>query len=320
MSDATMVSAAGWRMSVRVPGVSIVLAALIAVFGVMAPDFISFRNLANVLSQASILLILALPMTLVIMTEGLDLSVGAVVGISSMALAMTIAATGGVLPAIAVCILIGVAFGVSNGLLVVRLQLPPFVATLGTMGVAHSMALALNDGQAVLGIPESVRFLYSGTIFGMPMPVLLAATVYGALSLLLYRTPFGGRVFALGGNREALHFAGLSASRSLLGVYAIMGGLAGLAAVLMTARVNAGHPTAALGLEFEAIAAVAIGGTSFARGDGTLLGTLIGVVTVGTLRNGLNLLGVGSSLQIAAVGALVIVALLIDAVWKRSSR
>jgi ribose transport system permease protein len=167
-------------------------------------------------------------------------------------------------------------------------------------------------------MPAAVRGVYSGTLGGVPLPIVLGLGSYLAFHGLLYHTRFGTYIFALGGNREALKFAGISARRLLILVYALGGAMVGLAGLLMTARMNSGHPTAGLGLEFDAIAAVAVGGTSFERGNGWLLGTLLGVVTVGVLRNGLNLLALPSSIQVASVGLLVIAALFVDGLRSRS--
>ncbi|KAB2919340.1 MAG: ABC transporter permease [Hyphomicrobiaceae bacterium] len=311
-----MISAAA-SYARSMPGISVVLMALMVAFSIIAPGFATGANLANILSQASILLLIALPMTLIIMTEGLDLSMGAVLTLAAMTLALVATATASMVIAVLAALCVGTTFGVVNGCIVAIGRIPPFVATLGTMGVAQGLALVVTDGQIVVGIPADVRIAYSGSILGIPVPVLLAAVAYGATHALLYRSRFGGYVVALGGNREALMLAGLSVRSLLVSSYAITGIYVGLAALLMTARMNSGHPTAGIGMEFEAIAAVAIGGTSFARGNGTIFGTLVGVVTVGVLRNGLNLLGVASSLQVAAVGGLVIVSLLIDGFWSR---
>jgi ribose transport system permease protein len=168
-----------------------------------------------------------------------------------------------------------------------------------------------------VGIPHSVRDIYSATVAGVPAPVVLALVSYAAFHLLLYHTRFGTYIFALGGNREALKYAGLAPGRLLIAVYAIGGMMAGVAGLLMTARMNSGHPTAGLGLEFDAIAAVAVGGTSFERGNGWLLGTVLGVIAVGVLRNGLNLMALPSSIQVGSVGLLVIVALFFDGLRSR---
>ena len=261
----------------RIPGVAIVLVLLIALFSTIAPGFLSVANLSNVLVQSTILTMLALPMTLIIMTEGLDLSMGAVLTLTSLCVAIVSLATHSMLLGLGAGLLVGAAFGIANGWLVAILGIPPFVATLGTLGMAQGLSLIVSDGQSVVGIPHSVRDIYSATLLGIPVPIVMALVTYAAFHGLLYHTRFGTYIFALGGNREALRYAGLSPNRLLIAVYAIGGAMAGIAGLLMTARMNSGHPTAGLGLEFDAIAAVAVGGTSFERGNGWLLGTLLGV-------------------------------------------
>ena len=302
----------------RLPGVAIMLVLLVAVFGISAPGFMSAANIGNVLVQSTLLLMLSLPMTLIIMTEGLDLSMGAVLTLTSLMVAIVSLATGSVLLGLAAAVAVGLVFGIANGVLVAVVGIPPFVATLGTLGVAQGLALIVSDGQSVVGIPRSVSDIYSATLLGVPEPILIGMVSYIVFHGLLYHTRFGTYIFALGGNREALTFAGLSPTRLLVAVYAIGGVMAGAAGLLMTARMNAGHPTAGLGLEFDAIAAVAVGGTSFERGDGWLGGTVLGVLAVGVLRNGLNLLALPSSVQVASIGVLVIAALFFDGLRSRA--
>ena len=291
---------------------AIVLALLIVGFALANPSFATPGNLANLLVQSTLLTLLALPMTLIIMTEGLDLSIGAVLTLASIALALTVVATGSAALGVLAGLGVGLAFGLVNGWLVTALNLPPFIATLGTLGIAQGLSLVVTDGQSVVGIPATIGRVYSGTVVGVPVPIILAAVTYGVVHLLLYRTRFGVAVFALGGNREALRLAGVSDRAMLVAVYALSGLIAGFAALLMTARLNAAHPTAGIGLEFDAIAAVAVGGTSFERGNGWLFGSLLGVIAVGVLRN------VPSSAQVACIGALVILALFIDSLRSRA--
>jgi ribose transport system permease protein len=301
----------------RLPGVAIVLTLLVVGFAIAAPGFLSPPNIANVLVQSTLLLLLSLPMTLVIMTEGLDLSMGAVVTLASIVVALVSLATGSMPLGLLAAVAVGIAFGLVNGYLVASLNIPPFVATLGTLGMAQGLALIASDGQSVVGIPRSVSEVYLAAPFGLPLPIIIGAFAYLVFHGLLYHTRFGTYIFALGGNREALAYAGLSPTKLLIAVYAISGAMAGVAGLLMTARMNAGHPTAGLGLEFDAIAAVAVGGTSFERGNGWLLGTALGVLAVGVLRNGLNLLALPSSIQVASVGVLVIFALFFDGLRSR---
>lgn len=302
-----------------VPGVAVALAGLSLLFAMATPGFLTTANLSNVLVQSVVLLLLALPMTLIIMTEGLDLSMGAVLTLASLVLALIVVATQSLTLALAGALGVGLAFGLVNGWLIAGLSIPPFVATLGTLGAAQGLALIVSDGQSVVGIPRFVRQVYSGNVLGVPTPILIGAGFYALLHILLYRSRFGSYVCALGGNRDALALAGVRWKRLLVAVYMLGGAMAGVAALLMTARINAGHPTAAIGMEFDAIAAVALGGTSFEKGNGWLFGTLLGVLTVGVLRNGLNLMAVPSSVQVACIGALVIVALLIDGMRRTRS-
>ena len=301
----------------RIPGVAVMLALLVGGFALLAPGFASAANLSNILVQSTVLLMLALPMTLIIMTEGLDLSMGAVLTLTSLVVAIVSLATGSVALGLLAAVAVGFGFGCLNGWLVAGVGIPPFVATLGTLGMAQGLCLIVSDGQSVVGIPHGVRDVYSGTFAGIPIPIVLALASYAAFHALLYHTRFGTYIFALGGNREALSYAGRSPRALLVAVYALGGAMVGVAGLLMTARMNAGHPTAGLGLEFDAIAAVAVGGTSFEGGDGWLLGTALGVVAVGVLRNGLNLMAVPSSVQVASVGVLVIVALFLDGLRSR---
>lgn len=294
-------------------GAFLMLVVLCVVFAATADGFVSHANLVNVAVQSMILLLLALPMTLIIMTEGLDLSMGAVLTLANVMLAIVSVHTGGVGLALLAALGVGLAFGLGNGLLVAKLRIPPFVATLGTLGAAQGLALIATDGQSVVGIPASVSVFYSGSLLGVPNPLWIGLVAYLAIHVLLYHTRFGAYVFALGGNREALTLAGIKTNVYLVAVYVLGGLMAGLAALLLTARISSGHPTAAIGMEFDAIAAVAVGGTSFEKGKGWLLGTVIGVFAVGVLRNGLNLLGVTSAVQVSAIGLLVIAALMIDA-------
>jgi len=296
----------------RVPGVAAALITLCTAFALTSPGFATAINIANVLTQSTILLLLALPMTLIIMTEGLDLSIGAVLTFSSIVLAITAVSTGSPVLGFFAAVAVGLCFGTLNGVLVALFDIPPFITTLGTLGIAQGLSLVVTDGQSVVGIPRLIEAIYSGNAAGVPLPIILGALAYALTHALLYHTRFGTYVFALGGNREALRVAGISVRGMLIRVYVFGGLMAGFAALLMTARLNSAHPTAGIGMEFDAIAAIAVGGTSFERGNGWLFGSLLGVITVGVLRNGLNLLAVPSSAQVACVGALVIVALFID--------
>lgn len=303
----------------RIPGVAYILFTLVVVFSATGQGFLGGANLVNIAMQSTILLLLALPMTLIIMTEGIDLSMGAVATLACVVLAMVAVATGSVTLALLAGLGVGLGFGLANGALVAGPGIPPFVVTLGTLGIAQGLSLVVTDGQSVTGIGENVTYFYNGRVLGVPVAVVIAGIAYGLTHWLLYQTRFGAYIFALGGNPDALRLAGVKAKTVLVGVYALGGAMAAMAALLLTARMSAGHPTAGIGLEFDAIAAVAVGGTSFEKGNGWLPGTLLGVLTVGVLRNGLNLLAIPSSVQVVAIGVLIIAALLVDG-FKRGGR
>jgi len=296
----------------RIPGAGYLLVVLLIAFSIFGDGFATLPNILNVGVQSSVLLLLALPMTLIIMTEGLDLSMGAVLSLAGVVLATLLMNGNSLAAAVAAAAGVGLAFGIANGLLVVTLGVPPFVATLGTLGIAQGLALVATGGQSVVGIGDALPALYESRPLGLPFSIAMAAVAFLMFGFVVRHTKLGSYVSALGGNREALVLAGVHVNLVHIGVYAAGGLMSGLAALLFTGRINAGHPTAAIGLEFDAIAAVIVGGTSFERGDGTLAGTLIGVLTIGVLKNGLNVLSVSSSLQVASIGVLVIAALVID--------
>ena len=285
-----------------------------AMFGV--PGFASSGNITNIGLQVSILLMIAMPMTLVILSEGLDLSVGALLSLCAVVFAQTLGLGWGIALALCASVAVGMLTGLFNGALIARLGLPPFVVTLGTLGIAHGIALVLTDGNAVVVGNPSVAQLYAWTLFGIPFPVIFALLAYALTHLLLYHTRFGTYVFAIGGNGDALLLAGIKVKAFHIAIYVFGGLMVGLAALVLVGRMNSAEPNSAIGMEFDAIAAVVLGGTSFERGEGWLFGTVMGVVTIGVLRNALNLLGIESSLQVVSVGMLVLLVVVIDSVRK----
>ena len=299
----------------QLAGVAYVLPVLLAVFAVAVPGFASAPNLLNVGIQTSILLLLALPMTFVIMSEGIDLSMGALLGLCSVVLALLLTRDHALGSAVLAAIAVGLAAGLVNGALVVHGGIPPFVVTLGTLGIAQGLALAITDGASIVGLGGGLPALYGQRWLGLPFPIAAALAAYAAFHVLMSHTRYGPFVFAIGGNREALVLAGVAARGYHVSIYALAGAMVGVGSLLFTGRMSAGHPVAGIGLEFDAIAAVVLGGTE--RGRGWLPGTLLGVLAVGMLKNGLNLLAVPSSLQVAGVGGLVLVVLVVDAVRSR---
>jgi ribose/xylose/arabinose/galactoside ABC-type transport system permease subunit len=287
---------------------------------ILSPHFLTVSNLLNVLEQTAINAVIAAGMTFVIISGGIDLSVGSIVAFSGVLLASALQAPLPAPPAIAVGVAAGASCGLVNGLLITRGRLPPFIATLGMMSVARGAALVFTEGRPVSGFGAGFRSLATGRLLGIPTPVLAAALVYALAYVLLSRTRFGRYVYAIGGNEEATRLSGVAVRFHKTMVYVLCGVTSALAAVLLTARLNSAQPIAGIMYELDAIAATVIGGTSLLGGSGSLGGTLVGALIMGVLRNGLNLLGVSSFLQQIVIGFVIIVAVLVDSMLKRPGR
>jgi ribose transport system permease protein len=296
------------------PGAVYLLALLSIGLTILTPHFFSVANLTNVVLQVAVLVIVSLGMTMVILTEGIDLSLGPVLGLCGVVMAMAVVSGYPLWLAIGTAVLIGAAFGTINGTLVAYVGLPPFIVTLGTFGVAQSLATMLTEGNSVTGLPPIVRWFNDGRLLGLPVPLWATAAAFVVTYVLLYGTKFGRYTFAIGGNRRALILSGSNAKFYQVLVYVYAGVLTAFASFIMTARMNAAHPTIGVGLEFDAIAAVILGGTSFEKGRGGIVGTLIGALAVGVLRNGLNLMGVSAEWQVAIVGLIIIAAVSVDSI------
>jgi ribose transport system permease protein len=297
------------------------LAILCVALAVASPHFLTVDNLLNVLRQSAINAVLALGQLMVIITAGIDLSIGSIVGLAIVLLAKMLRAD---VPPAAACLLTvgcGVAVGLVNGLLLTRLKLPhPFISTLGTMNVARGAALLIAGGVPISGMPAGFRDVLAGEIVRIPSPVIVAGLAYALAHVFLTRSVYGRDLYAIGGNREAARLCGIPVDRRLNLAYALSGGAAGLAAVVLAARMNSGFPLAGSGAELDAIAAVIIGGASFFGGVGTVGGTLIGALIIGFLRNGLNLLDVSAFWQMIVIGVVIVVAVFIDVLRQRVGR
>ncbi|AMC33510.1 ABC transporter permease subunit [Janthinobacterium sp. B9-8] len=284
------------------------------VLSVMSRDFLTVNNLLNVLRQVSINALIAFGMTFVILLGGIDLSVGAVLALSSVAIASMMAA--GVDPVLATLfgVLAGAALGAVNGIIISRGKVAPFIATLGTMTVFRGLALVASDGRPITGFnSDFFSMLGAGYIANLiPVPVITTMIAFIALWFILKKTVFGRHVYAVGGNEEASLISGVKVNRVKLWVYTLSGGLSALAGVILTSRLNSAQPNAGMGYELDAIAAVVLGGTSLSGGRGWIVGTLIGAVLIGVLNNGLNLLSVSSFYQQVIKGSVILLAVLLD--------
>jgi ribose transport system permease protein len=284
------------------------------------PHFLTVSNLLNVLEQTAINAIVAVGMTFVIISGGIDLSVGSVLAFAGIALAMTLEQGAPVPIAIAVALAAGVTCGLTNGVLITFGRLPPFIATLGMMSVARGGALLLAEGRPISGFSDGFRMLATGRVAMIPASVVVTAAIYLVAHFVLARTVFGRATYAIGGNEEAARLSGVAVRFHKTAIYGVAGLMSAAAAVILTARLNSAQPTAGTMYELDAIAATVIGGTSLMGGEGTLIGGLIGALIMGVLRNGLNLLNVSSFFQQVVIGLVIISAVLIDMSLKRHRR
>ena len=293
------------------------LAVLCAVLWALTPHFLTVSNLLNVAQQTSINAIVAVGMTFVILSGGIDLSVGSIVALAGVALGAMLQ-TGYPLPvALAASLAAGTACGMLNGALVSVGGLPPFIATLGMMSAARGTALVFTEGRPISGFDDGFRVLATGSIGFVPAPVVVMILVYVVAHLVLTRTTFGRYTYAIGGNEEATRLSGVAVRFHKTLIYGTSGLISAVAAIVLTARLNSAQPIAGMMYELDAIAATVIGGTSLMGGQGTLAGTLVGALIMGVLRNGLNLLGVSSFLQQIVIGVVIVSAVLVDTMLKR---
>ncbi|AZQ74460.1 ABC transporter permease [Streptomyces luteoverticillatus] len=296
------------------------LLALVAAMTVLSRDFLNGQNLLNVGVQASVTAILAFGLTFVIVSAGIDLSVGSVAALSATVVAW--AATGHGLPvwlALPLGLGTGAVAGLVSGALVAYGKLPSFIATLAMLSVARGLALVISGGSPI-AFPSSLAHLGDTLAGRLPVPVLVMAAAGLLTTLILTRTPTGRAMFAIGGNEEAARLSGIDVRRRKLTVYALSGLFAAIAGVVLAARLTSAQPQAAAGYELDAIAAVVIGGASLSGGSGKASGTLVGALILAVLRNGLNLLSVSAFWQQVATGAVIAVAVLLDTLRRRATR
>lgn len=277
----------------------------------LSDRFLTVGNLTNVLRQSTINLIIAIGMTYVILTAGIDLSVGAVLALSTVVTADLLQRGVPILATVLLGLTLGGILGMASGLLISRVKVPPFVATLGMMTVARGLALTYTQGRPITGLPDAFRYIGTGYLGPIPMPIIVAAVAFLAGYVLLTRTRMGMYIYALGNNPVAAHYTGIATSKYITFVYVLAGALAALAGMILVARLDSAQPTAGISYEFDAIAAVVVGGTSFAGGEGSLMGTLLGVLVISVLNNGLNLLDVSSFYQPVVTGVVIALALLL---------
>lgn len=293
----------------------VILLLVVMYFAYRSARFTTAENFETILIAAAPFALIALGQTLVVLTGGIDLSVGSVIAVSAMSAAWTaVKLPDQIWLAPVVATAVGLACGLINGLVVSQLSVPPFVATLGMLTAASGLAYAIGNGAPINGVPDGYGAFANTSFFGIPIPVWLMVIGFLVVWFILRHTTFGLRVYAIGGNSSAAAMAGVATTRNLVAVYLISGGLAGISGLMLSSRVISGAPTLGAGYELDAIAAVVIGGASLFGGRGTVWGTLLGLMLIQTLNNGLQILIVPAYWQAVIKGALVIAAVAID-VW-----
>ncbi|BAK14546.1 ribose ABC transporter permease [Solibacillus sp. FSL W7-1472] len=287
---------------------------IVIVITILNPSFMTTDNILNILRQVSISALIAFGMTFVILTGGIDLSVG-----STLALTGAVAATmlaSGIDPVLTIlaALLLGAILGAVNGVIIAKGKVAPFIATLATMTIYRGLTLVYTDGRPVSDLGNEITFqmLGKGYFFGIPVPVCTMILAFIALYVIMHKTTFGRRVYAVGGNEAASKLSGINVDRVKIAVYSLTGMLAALSALILTSRLNSAQPTAGTSYELDAIAAVVLGGTSLTGGKGWIFGTLVGALIIGVLNNGLNLIGVSSFFQQVVKGIVILIAVLID--------
>jgi ribose transport system permease protein len=306
------------RLGARVSELGIALALVVecAVLAQLSPHFFTAANLLNVSLQVSITAVIAAGMTFVILTGGIDLSVGSLVAFAGIATTATMKYLGGgglSLPlAVLAGLLVGALSGLLAGVLVTRFRIAPFVVTLALMTIWRGASFVVTDGRPVWDLPESFALLGNSRFLGVPLPTLVMLAVYLVFFVVLRHTVFGRHVYAVGGNAEAARLAGIRTNAVLVAVYTICGVLAATSGILLASRMNSGQPNAGMMYELDVIAAVVVGGTSLSGGRGSVERTFLGAMFIAVLRNGLNLLNVNSYVQQVVVGVVIILAVLLD--------
>ena len=302
-------------------GIGVALVLELIVFSVLSPYFFTAENLLNVSLQASITAIIAAGMTFVILTGGIDLSVGSLVAlagiVATLVLKLDLPLVAGFSLAMAAGLLVGAGSGEAAGFCITRFKITPFIVTLALMTIWRGTAFVVTEGRPVWELPEEFAALGSGRILGIPIPALIMALVFVSSHIVLTKTRFGRHVYAVGGNSEAARLAGINTRRVLTIVYVICGVLSALSGILLASRMNSGQPNAGLMYELDVIAAVVVGGTSLTGGRGSIAGTFLGAMLIAVLRNGLNMMNVGSYVQQVVVGMVILLAVMLDQLRRR---
>ncbi len=310
----------GIRGLSRNQGISMfaILVVMWVILGILSPYFFTVDNLFEITLQMAVIGIIAAGETFVILSGGIDLSVGSVFACSAVVGGLVFESTGNLPLSLAATVFAGALLGLVNGLLITRLRVPPFIATLGMMGVARGLALILTGGVPIYGLDERYRFIGQGKLFDViPVPTVIVLVVFILGFIIANYSRFGRFIYAIGSNTEAARLSGINVTRVTIGVYVICGLLSGLASIIEAGRLGIVQPAGGNGYELLAIGAVVVGGASLFGGEGSIIATLIGAIIVTTIRNGLNILGVNAFWQYVVNGAVIVAAVAADQYRRR---
>lgn len=303
--------------SLRQYGIFVAFIIICLILSFVAPQFLTISNWTIIITQVSINALLAFGVTFVIITGGIDLSLGSILAVTGIvAASLAHPDTYPVIVPILVGLFSGLLIGAFNGFVITQSKIAPFIVTLGTMTIGRGLALILSKGRPISNLSDSFNFIGGGNVLGIPFPIIVLIVAFSICYIILKKTILGRYIYAVGGNEQAAKASGINVNQIKLAVYSICGLLSGLAGILLTSRITTGQPNAGMGFELDAIAAAIIGGTSTSGGTGTMTGTLVGALLIGVINNGLDLLNVTSYYQQVVMGAIIIGAVVLDS-WNQ---
>lgn len=301
-------------LSIRAITNLLIIAILCIVFSIASPYFFTFSNFENIISQSAVTILAAFAMTLIILTGGIDLSIGAVVGLSSIVIVIAINSGIPISVACLLGIMVGLIFGSIHGIIVSKTNINPFLITLATMNIARGIAYIITNGSTIPFNNPTYAKIFSGSFLGIPVPLYIVLLCLGILSFILKKIKIGREIYAIGSNKIAAELSGINVTKVNMFTYCLAGILIGITSIIVVGRVSSGIPSYGNGLEIETIVAVVLGGASFTGGRGTVLGTIIGALVIVVLTNGLTMIGVGYYAQMLIKGAVILIAVYWDSI------
>ena len=300
-----------------IPNAAYMFLMTLVIFAIFSPKFLSLINISNIMLQSSMIIIVALGMTAVMLSNGIDLSVGSVMSLAGVVTGLLLGSGSGFVFSILGGVAAGILCGAFNGIMIAKVGLPPFIATFGMMGIADGISLFASGGESLYWENKVFQAIANGHFLAVPVPVWIIIFIFLIMYLVLYKTPFGINIFALGGNEEGLRLSGVSIVRNKIGIYILSGILASFAGIMLASRIASAHPTGGFGYEFEAISAAVIGGTTFFGGRGGIVGSVFGALMITIIRNGLSLLGYTTPWQYCLIGIILTVCVTINTFYSR---